>query len=532
MSQPTLEELAQQGDSNAIAFLVNRALEAKGILAKAAVKNDCLHIIVEAAQTPNKQDTIALIRNTLTPLKLDAIQMVTVYGREIGEDIPDWHQRFLLVDEPPTRSQGNAQTEEPFSLNSFAKMLGGVGESIGSTTSQTGKVMVETASGVGEAVGKTTVVTGQAFVNTAAGVGKAISDSVFHTGRAIVETATGLGGAIAQFGGTVGNNASQAGKAAVKTAAGVGGTAAKHTYQILSQITEFVSGAPIVRKVVDQVDLVKVEQSVRKLKQKYPNETPRQIAHRIMVEKAIYAGSTGLVTSLVPGAAAALFVVDLTATSALQAEMVYQIAAAYGLDIREPVRKGEVLTVFGLALGGNRAIKAGLELLQNAPVAGSVIGASTNAVMLYTVGYAACRFYEAKLQSQPTEATLEASKEASEDYLKDAIAQQIVMDQILVHVILAGNPERSWEDMVPELEALNISPASLEVIKYHIKSPPPLDELLNQLNRDFAIPLLAQCDRVVQQDGVTTSEEAKLIATISQTLGIDLNAMKTQLVST
>jgi uncharacterized protein (DUF697 family) len=54
--------------------------------------------------------------------------------------------------------------------------------------------------------------------------------------------------------------------------------------------------------------------------------------------------------------------------------------------------KGEVLTIFGLALGGNRAIKAGLELLQNTPVAGAVIGASSNAVMLYTVGYAACRF--------------------------------------------------------------------------------------------------------------------------------------------
>jgi uncharacterized protein (DUF697 family) len=371
--------------------------------------------------------------------------------------------------------------------------------------------------------------TGKVFVETATGVGKAVSDTVFNTGKAMVETAAGLGGAIAGVGGTIGNNASQAGKTAVQTAVGVGGTAAKHTYQILSQITQFVAGAPILRKVVDQVDLVKVEDSVKKLKQKYPNETPRQIAHRFMVEKAIYAGSTGLVTSLVPGAAAALFVVDLTATSALQAEMVYQIAAAYGLDLRDPARKGEVLTIFGLALGGNRAIKAGLELLQNTPVAGAVIGASSNAVMLYTVGYAACRFYEAKLDSQATEATLAASKEASEDYLKTAIAQQIIMDQILVHVISAGNPEKSWEGILPELEALNISPASLAVIKTNIKSPPSLDQLLAQLNRDFAMPLLAQCERVVQRDGVTTAEEAKVIEKISQKFEINLNAMKTQL---
>ncbi len=531
MSQPTLEELAKRGDTDAIATLLNRSLQPKGAIAKAAIKNDSLHIIVEAAQTPNKQDSIAIIRDVITPLQLEMVDTVTVYGRQPGDDIPDWYQKFLLVDAPSALVNSKAQPDEPFSFASFAKMLGGIGESIGNTTSQAGKVMVETASGVGEAVGKTTRVTGGAVVDTALGVGKAVSDTVFQTGKALVETAAGVGGAIAGVGGAIGDNASKAGQAAVTTAVGVGGTAAKHTYQILSQITEFVSGAPILRKVVDQVDLVKVEESVRKLKQKYPNETPRQIAHRIMVEKAVYAGSTGLVTSLVPGAAAALFVVDLTATSALQAEMVYQIAAAYGLDIRDPARKGEVLTVFGLALGGNRAIKAGLELLQNAPLAGAVIGASTNAVMLYTVGYAGCRFYEAKLQSQPTEETLAASKEASDDYLKQAIAQQIVMDQILVHVICAANPNKSWEDIVPELEALNISPASLGVIKENMKSPPPLDQLLTQLSRDFAMPLLAQCEKVVQRDGVTTPEEAKVIEKISQKFGVDLNTIKAQLVS-
>ena len=538
MSQPTLEELAKQGDSNAmvasrtaegIASLLNRAFEPKGVTAKAAIKNDSLNIIVEAAETPNKQESIAIIREVITRLNLELAETLTVYGRQPGDDIPDWYQKFLLADVPTSLSSGKAQAEEPFSFSSFAKMVGGIGESIGSTTSQAGKAMVETATGVGEVVGNTTMATGKVFVETATGVGKAVSDTVFNTGKAMVETAAGLGGAIAGVGGTIGNNASQAGKTAVQTAVGVGGTAAKHTYQILSQITQFVAGAPILRKVVDQVDLVKVEDSVKKLKQKYPNETPRQIAHRFMVEKAIYAGSTGLVTSLVPGAAAALFVVDLTATSALQAEMVYQIAAAYGLDLRDSARKGEVLTIFGLALGGNRAIKAGLELLQNTPVAGAVIGASSNAVMLYTVGYAACRFYEAKLDSQATEATLAASKEATEDYLKTAIAQQIIMDQILVHVISAGNPEKSWEGILPELEVLNISPASLAVIKTNLKSPPPLDQLLAQLNRDFAMPLLAQCERVVQRDGVTTAEEAKVIEKISKKFEIDLNAMKTQL---
>jgi len=37
---------------------------------------------------------------------------------------------------------------------------------------------------------------------------------------------------------------------------------------------------------------------------------------------------------------------------------------------------------------------------------------------------------------------------------------------------------------------------------------------------------LAQCERVVQRDGVTTPEEAKIIETISQKFEIDLNALK------
>ena len=499
MSQANFMELATPGDNDALVSKLKRIFEPKGVTAKVSIKHKGLHIILEARETPQQQEAIALIRELVSRVKLE-LKTVTVYGRQIGDEIPDWQETFLLAVGIPNTA------EEMSGFSSFVKMVSGIGESIGNTTSHVGKVTVETATGVGEAVGKTTFATGKAFVDTASGIGKAVSDSVFHSGKALVETATGVGSAIA----------------------GVGGGAAKYTFQILSQITQFVAGAPILRKVVDQVDLVKAQESVKKLKQKYPNETPRQIAHRFMLEKAIYAGSTGLVTSLVPGSAIALFAVDLTATSALQAEMVYQIAAAYGLDLHAPVRKGEVLTIFGLALGGNKAIKAGLELLQNTPVAGAVIGASTNAVMLYTVGYAACRFYESKLNAQTMEATLVASTETSEDYLKTAIAQQIIMDQILVHVICAGNPSKTWDEILPELEALNISPASLAVIKANL-NPPSLEQLLVQLSRDFAVPLLAQCERVVQQDGVRTAAEAKVIETISRKFAINLNTMKTEL---
>ncbi len=276
------------------------------------------------------------------------------------------------------------------------------------------------------------------------------------------------------------------------------------------------------------VDVTKAEDAVKKLQQKYPNESPSQIAHRIMVEKATQAGGIGLASSILPGVALALFAVDLAATTRLQAEMVYQIAAAYGLNLKDPARRGEILGIFGLGLGGGRILRAaGLGILRNVPFAGATIGASSNAAMLYSLGYAACRFYEAKVKSSaPVDAqTLDNLQQQSQEYLKTAIAQQVVMDQILVHAILASHPEKSWEDVLPQLQALNLTPSSLRAIARNIKSPQPLEDLLALLNRDFAIPLLAQCYRIAEADGVKTPAENEVIQAIATKFNIDVNAI-------
>jgi len=141
------------------------------------------------------------------------------------------------------------------------------------------------------------------------------------------------------------------------------------------------------------------------------------------------------------------------------------------------------------------------------------------------LGYAACRFYEAKLDSPTsvtTDATLAQLKQQSENYLETAIAQEAVMDQILVHMLLASHPEKSWSEIMPELQALNFSPTSLKAIANNIKSPQPLDTLLNQLNRDFAVPLLAQCYRIAQLDGKTSAVEARVMEAIATKFDIDM----------
>lgn len=132
--------------------------------------------------------------------------------------------------------------------------------------------------------------------------------------------------------------------------------------------------------------------------------------------------------------------------------------------------------------------------------------------MIYSLGYAACRFYETKLDTSQTltsEQTLATLKEQSENYLEKAIAQETVMDQILVHMILASNPTKTWSEILPELKALNLSSTEEEIIAENIKSPQPLETLLNQLNRDFAFPLLAQCYRIAQLNNEISFSEQK-----------------------
>jgi uncharacterized protein (DUF697 family) len=277
----------------------------------------------------------------------------------------------------------------------------------------------------------------------------------------------------------------------------------------------------------NRVDVEKAKAAVNTLQQQYPHESPSQIAHRLIVKKAIDAGKIGFMSSLIPGIAVALLAIDLAATTALQTELVHEIAAAYGLDLHDPARKGEVLAIFGLALGGSNAVKAGLGFLRNVPLAGTLIGASTNATVLYAVGYAASRFYEAKQEgetSEPTTETLQHIQQESEQYLKKAIAQQSIMDQILAHMIVAGHPDKTWETILPELEVMQLEPNSLKTIEANLQQPQPLETLLQQLDCDFAEPLFAQCQQLAQNDRSLSEQEREILEAIArkcETQGIE-----------
>ncbi len=428
---------------------------------------------------------------------------------------------------PTTDSAITVTTDKPQTGNwwdgAFGVVAGAAG-AVGNAASAVGGTVAGAAGSVGNVVG-----------GAASAVGGTVAGAAGNVGGAIVSAGSAVGGVAGSVGSVVGG-------AAAATAGAVGGAVGAFTQTVggavvggISSATssagsaiETVSNSPLIRKaagvfnadwflkILDQVDVNAAEAEVQRLKEQYPNESDYQIAQRIIGQKAVFAGATGFATTIVPGSAAALFAVDLAATTSLQAEMVYQIACAYGMDLKDPTRKGEVIAVFGLAFGGKMAIKAGLGLLRNIPLAGAVIAASSEAVMLYTLGQASCAFYEAKLDPVNFEEKLVDIQKDSEERLKSAIPQEKIIDQILVHVILAGNQGRSKESVLADLKAANLRPESIEAIAEYMESPLPLETLLKDIKPQYALSLFAQCQNFAMLDGIMTPEEAKVIEMIHQ----------------
>ncbi|WP_293360541.1 MULTISPECIES: hypothetical protein [unclassified Microcoleus] len=441
------------------------------------------------------------------------------------------------------RSESKVQSEPGDTSNWFGSVFGVVSakaSAVGNVAASAGSTIANTANAVGDAAGNA----GSAIVNTVSSIGNVAAnagDAIVNTASVVGNVAATAGDAIVNTASAVGNAAASAGSAIANTASAVGnaaasaGSTAMQVPNFLGSALDLISQSPILKKLtekfkidwlvraIDTVDVVTAEAQVRELQRQYPHEKPQEIAHRLMVEKALLAAGSGLVSSLVPGAALALAGMDLAAMTALSAELVYQIAAAYGMDLRSSDRKKEVVAIFGLSLGSNLAIEAGVTLVSNIPLAGAVINASASAAMIYSLGYGACRFYEAHLDSSEIETKLEDLREVlqaeSEQYLERAIAQETLMDWILVYVVYTTQQFTKWDEFLAQLQAANLNStclAEIESVKNQSKLPPKLDVLLEQLELDFAEPLLKRCTETIEADGEINEREGKILLKIQR----------------
>ena len=284
------------------------------------------------------------------------------------------------------------------------------------------------------------------------------------------------------------------------------------------QSADRIIGLDWIMTFLGKVDKEKIRATVAQVRSQHPDESPEEIAHRLIIEKAWSGGRLGLLTNIIPPIAALFLGVELVATTKLQTEMVYEIAAAYGLDLDEPTRRGEVLAIFGLSLGAD-VLKTGLTIVEIVPGIGAVVGASTNAAMLYVLGQTACRFYEAK----GDRAEFASMQQQTDNDWQTALEQSKIMDRILAQMVKVSYFDCNWSEVLPTIR--EISPSSIDTIAVNFQREENLDLLLDRLLPEFAPATLNKCYDIAMSTGKITVTEQEILSQIAIKFDLDLSAL-------
>jgi hypothetical protein len=86
MTQHLLELSARQGDSNAIAALMNHVLQPQGVTVEAQIIDRQLQLIFSSSRLLNQHTLVRFTRRGLERLGVTSIRAVTVTGKKIGEE--------------------------------------------------------------------------------------------------------------------------------------------------------------------------------------------------------------------------------------------------------------------------------------------------------------------------------------------------------------------------------------------------------------------------------------------------------------
>lgn len=96
LKRPQLLQLAQQGNEEALAQLLNQALAHKGIKTIVKLRDDRLTISLLSQQIPELWASKILIDRELLKLHWSNTQTIQLQGYQLGEENPAWTEEFLL----------------------------------------------------------------------------------------------------------------------------------------------------------------------------------------------------------------------------------------------------------------------------------------------------------------------------------------------------------------------------------------------------------------------------------------------------
>lgn len=100
LEQKSIITLAQEGNPEAIATLINQAIGKKGVTAIAKSKDNWLHIVLVAEEIPDRLVYLRFIIDGIIRLNPGNIDFVRVYGRKSDHKWPSWTEAFDLAQTP------------------------------------------------------------------------------------------------------------------------------------------------------------------------------------------------------------------------------------------------------------------------------------------------------------------------------------------------------------------------------------------------------------------------------------------------
>ncbi|HIK50020.1 MAG TPA: hypothetical protein IGS17_03705 [Oscillatoriales cyanobacterium M59_W2019_021] len=111
MTTPNIVELAKQGNPKAIAAIINRQLQSKGITAKATFRDGCLYLTLEADRELKQEIWVEWVRKGLLQLGTKSIKSIKLYGQNRAKPAPSWSHSFDLIDANTTNQMENVTSE-------------------------------------------------------------------------------------------------------------------------------------------------------------------------------------------------------------------------------------------------------------------------------------------------------------------------------------------------------------------------------------------------------------------------------------
>ena len=101
-AQQTALAQAKQGNPEALAALMRKQLEKKGIQVRVSRSGDLLTVALGSAQAPPKTSSLNFVKNGLTSLGVKNIRAVQVRAHKLGVAEPVWIERINLAAPPVT----------------------------------------------------------------------------------------------------------------------------------------------------------------------------------------------------------------------------------------------------------------------------------------------------------------------------------------------------------------------------------------------------------------------------------------------